>query len=262
MLNKFLSLIGGLVLLLALAYSGAWFYAAHKLDGALNELYERNTEDDLKLHAPAPTIKGFPFAPSATFKEGLTYKGVDFIFEEMTVSGYALAGLPVTVHIPEGVRVATALQSNVITLTEVKASVSAPYGIPELYEEDLRAWQQEGAVIDVNFYQATMGPVKMHGNGLITLDQDLQPLVTLATKATGYEELIGSLEAAGNMSKVAATGAMLALNGLAEENPETGVKTVKLTVILQYQKLRIGPLAIAQFPEIYWDRRTPPDQPL
>ena len=257
MLKKFLSLLGGLSVLCALAYCLFWFIAAGKLNTSLKEFYARNAGGDLELRGEAPIIKGFPLAPQATFTQGLTYKGVRFDFEEMHVSGYTIFGLPVTIDIPEGVRIATPINDNLLTFSELRTTISAPNGIPALYEEDLSAWQRKASGIDILNFEAVIGPVDMYGSGTMALDQELQPIISLNTTMTGYAELIDQFQAAGNMPPVMALTAKTALNNLAKEDEETGEKILTLPIFLQYQRLNIGPLRLATFPEIRWERRTP-----
>ncbi len=258
MLKKFLSLLLGLAVLCVFLYSAVWFYSAGKLNTVLDEFYARNDQSDLALYGTPPTVKGFPFTPQATFTKGLNYKGIDFMFAEMRVEGYGLGGAPVTISFPEGLQVGSADQPNIVTLSFLETTISAPNGLPELYEEDLSEWQGRGSAVDVQHYKAQLGSVDMTGDGVVTLDQNLQPLVTLNTTATGYEELLASLEASGSLSKAAHAGARLALDALATEDPETGTKEINIPVMIQYQKLNIGPLMIFEFPEIYWDTRTQP----
>lgn len=260
MLKKFSAFFVGLLVLCVLSYVGIWLYSAEKLNNVLSEFYERANDGDLQLYTVPPKITGFPFTPRATFREGLKYKGIDFIFEEMDVEGFAIYGLPVTLTFPEGLQIGIQNQPNLVTFSHLELSLSAPNGVPELYEEDLAEWHTVGGAIDINHYEATLGSLEVSGDGIIALGQNLQPLISLSASATGYEELLASLEANGNLNKATRATALLALDAVANTDPESGVKTLNIPVVVQYQKLIIGPLELFEFPEIHWDRRTPLDR--
>lgn len=257
MLKKFLALIAGLAALCLIAYGGIWLYGAQQLNNALDEFFARNNDGQLALYGAAPKVKGFPFAPEATFIQGLQYQGMDLKFDTMTVKGFGFAGLPVTVSFPEGLQIGTPQQSNLLTFSYLEATVSAPNGIPELYEEDLRNWETNASAVDITDYKASLGSMEMRGKGFLAIDQNLQPIASLNTTATGYTELLDSLEANGNITKSAHAAAILALNALAKDNPKTGLKELNIPVIVQHRKLNVGPLMLAEIPEIYWDRRNP-----
>ena len=261
MLKKLFALIAGFAALCLIAYGGVWLYGAQQLNNALDEFFARNNDGQLVLYGAAPKVKGFPFAPEATFIQGLQYKGMDFKFDTMNVKGFGFAGLPVTVSFPEGLQIGTPQQPNLLTFAYLEATVSAPNGIPELYEEDLRNWETKASAVDITDYKASLGSMEMSGKGVLAVDQNLQPIVSLDTTATGYTELLASLEANGNITKSGHAAAMLALNALAKDNPETGVKELNIPIIVQNRKLNIGPLMLGEIPEIYWDRRTPLVQP-
>ena len=121
----------------------------------------------------------------------------------------------------------------------------------------LRAWRQAEGKINVPAFALFKDSLKLSGSGMLSVDEDLQPAGSLKARISGYAAFLGDLRNSGLIEAKEAliTGAVL--NGLSQQDMETGERFIAAEIIAQNNALLLGPLPLLTFPRISWDYNVP-----
>lgn len=117
----------------------------------------------------------------------------------------------------------------------------------------LTAWRDGGGTVEIASIELRWGPVQIDANGTLALDDHLQPVGSFATRIAGLEQLIGAMETGGVLSPSNAAIARITLSILSRGSQDGGPDYAEIPITLQEGILRLGPIALIQFPPIAWD---------
>jgi hypothetical protein len=109
----------------------------------------------------------------------------------------------------------------------------------------LSAWRDAGGAIDLDSVTLAWGPLKLTGNGSLSLDESLRPLAAASTEIQGAPEALQALAEAGLMKTNDAQLAALGMALLAD-----GEGRVKLPLTAEDGELSSGPIKLATLPPI------------
>lgn len=115
----------------------------------------------------------------------------------------------------------------------------------------LSAWSRDGGTVEIDRLSLRWGGMGVSANATLSLDRALQPLMAGSADVTGYEVLIDGMTAAGRLRPGDGDVAKMAL-GLMSRPGVGGESTMRLPLGLQNHKLTLGPLPLAQVPDIHW----------
>lgn len=100
------------------------------------------------------------------------------------------------------------------------------------FGEALRAWRDDGGVVEVNHLKVRWGPVDADVSGTLTLDAQDRPLGAFSGRWRGYNETIDALQVAGQIGPWPAAGTKMALGALARQQADGG-RQIELPITLQ-----------------------------
>lgn len=115
------------------------------------------------------------------------------------------------------------------------------------FQEIMDRWYQDGGIFKLNKFQIIWNKLIVDANGAISVDQALQPLITLSSKIKGLNSTLDTLVKAKVIHRNGATVAKLALGGLSG-----GSDQLDLSITLQDGELSLGPITILQGLKIQW----------
>lgn len=256
--------IAGFIVLfvLGLSYLTLWLYSAQWFKGEIDRLYANGAKNGVEFLGPKPTLSNFPFVPEVHYTGGVKTGNAAILFPELKLRGYPIPMTTLKLTFPKGVSLGGIVDPAIWSLDALEADIAIPYRIPADFNyEELSSWQKRGGKIDVRHYNLTKGALLSQGQGILTLDDRLQPVFQMTSDIQGHEAFIRDQATKGLIEPFAAAVGAAMLNQFAVADPSTGEKTVKLSVGVQDRMLRVGPLQVLLLPEISWDRRTSLVQP-
>lgn len=252
-----------LIALLVGVYFGAWVYSARWFEREVGALVQKAKDEGIELLGPAPRLANFPFVPEIHYTTGFRTGKAEILFPTLVLRGYPFPWANLTAFFPNGVSLGGVVNPNIWTLDALRVTFAIPFDMPRrMSEEELRAWQAGGGKIDVRHFALSKGAMTAHGDGLLTIDESLQPVFGLDSKITGYEEFIEAQLRARTIDPLPAAIARGVFGSLARPDPMTGLNTVEITASVENRLLRVGPVLLLELPMIRWDTHTPPGQPL
>lgn len=247
---------------LGLSYLTLWMYSVQWFNAEIDRLYEHAQNDGVRFLGPKPTLSNFPFVPEVHYTGGVKTGNTDILFPKMILRGYPIPMTTLKLSFPEGISLGGIVDPIIWSLNSLEADIAIPYRIPADFNyEELAAWQKKDGKIDVRHYALTKGALTSEGNGLLTLDANMQPVFSMTSDIRGHELFIAEQKDKGLIDPFAAAVGMTILNNFSSTDVNTGEKVVKLSVGVQDRMLRVGPLQVLQLPEIVWDRRMSLVQP-
>lgn len=262
MKRKHYIITGVTLAVLLCAYLGLWIYSAQWFGHEIDRLYAKKDSDGMDFLGPKPILTNFPFVPQVAYNGGVKTGNTEILFPQMIVRGYPIPGTKLHVTFPLGISLAGIVDPKIWNLSTLEADVVIPYSLPQSFEyEDLAQWHKDDGKIDVRHYKMTKSELEADGKGLLSLDDDLQPVFTLQSTMRGHDAFIQSQVDKGLIEPFPGAIGMTMLNGLSKTDEKTGQKSVTLTVSVENRMLRVGPLQALHLPEIAWDKRNPPVQP-
>lgn len=247
------------LVLLAGAYIGLWFYSAKWFDEEIERIYADAGEEGVRFLGPKPALENFPFVPEVRYEGGFQTGNTMILFKKMVIRGYPIPGMTLHASFPSGISLDGIADPAIWTLDYLEADIAVPYSLPGSVEyEDLKAWKDKDGKIDVRSYKMRKDELMAEGKGLLTLDDELQPVFKLDSIIYNHEAFIKSQMAKGIIEAFPGAIGITMLNGLSQMDEETGKKTVNLSVSVENRMLRVGPLQVLQIPMIVWDKRNSP----
>lgn len=151
-------------------------------------------------------------------------------------------------HLPSGQK---ALTDAPIEKAAAKGAIMGPVPSAGNVQDMIRGWANAGGIVDLKSFDFAQAPLRLAGEGTVTLDEALQPLGALTIRAQGLPEAIDLLARDGLIDAQAAkTGGMMA-KGLAKPDAE-GHPTVSVSLSLQQGYLWLGPIKLTRLPAVAW----------
>jgi hypothetical protein len=117
----------------------------------------------------------------------------------------------------------------------------------------LTAWRDGGGTVEFSSIKLRWGPVRISADGTLALDGDLQPVGSFATRIAGLENFVTAMETSGVLSPSDAAIARVTLAILTRPSDDGGPNRAEIPITLQDRTLRLGPVALIQFPPIVWE---------
>lgn len=119
--------------------------------------------------------------------------------------------------------------------------------------ESLTRWRDAGGTLEVETLTLNWGPLRIAGNGTLTVDQALQPVGAFAARISGLETLLDLLEQSGEIRPQQAAIARLALAVLTRAPEGGGPPEASVPISIQDRMLSIGPVPLVQLPVVIWN---------
>jgi len=259
-MRSFLKITIFVLLFLLLCYVTIWAYSYQWLTRQIDIVYAQAPSNGYEFLGPKPVLTGFPFVPRIDYTAGFKTGNAILRFPEVHISGYPIPGLTFHLSAPKGMALDGIVNPSLWSVDTLNADIVIPRRIPnDYYHDSIAAWQKAGGVFELRHYSITKGTLKSSGNGLFSLDDDLQPLVTFTSTVEGQDEFIQSLVQADLIQPFAAAGITALFTGLSHQDEKTGEPVVTVTIGVRNRTLSVGPLQVARLPEIVWDTHTSPD---
>lgn len=113
-------------------------------------------------------------------------------------------------------------------------------------------WRASGGALHVRDLQLDWGPLDLTGNGMLTLDENLQLQGDGTAHAVGYAETLDALATHGILTRAAATAAKAVLSLLASYPPNGGAPSVDVPLSVKDGVLAMHQVPLARLPRIDW----------
>lgn len=119
--------------------------------------------------------------------------------------------------------------------------------------ENLARWRDAGGTLEVESLTLDWGPLRIAGDGTLTVDQALQPVGAFAARVSGLDLLLDLLEERGQIRSQQAAIARIALAVLTRRPADGGPPEASVPVTIQNQVLSIGPVPLIKLETAVWD---------
>lgn len=241
------------------AYVGLWFYSANWFKREIDRAYTNADKNGVRFLGPKPILGNFPFVPEVRYEGGIQAGNALIEFPKMVLRGYPVPGMRVHISFPEGISLDGIANPAIWHLTDLSADIIVPYTLPRSLEyDDMLDWKNRDGKIDIRRYRMVKDELQAEGNGLLTIDTDLQPVFHLDSTIRDYELFIQSQIDKGLIEPFPGAIGMTILNRFSHIDQKTKEKTVTMTVSVENRMLTVGPLQVLQLPEIVWDKHSSP----
>ena len=118
--------------------------------------------------------------------------------------------------------------------------------------EALTAWRNDGGTVEFTSIDLQWGPLRITADGTLALDGALQPVGSFSTRIAGLEQFVNAMEKDGVLSSGDAAIARITLAVLTRASEDGGPDRAEIPITLQDRILRLGPVALIEFPPIDW----------
>ena len=118
--------------------------------------------------------------------------------------------------------------------------------------EALGAWRDKGGTVEVTDLALDYGPLDMRASGTVALDGAMQPVGAFTARIRGFFQTVDALKDRGLIRARDAVTAKVVLGVLARNPGDGGPPVLNLAVTIQDRKVYVGPVALAEVPEIHW----------
>ena len=118
--------------------------------------------------------------------------------------------------------------------------------------KSLENWRDNGGTVEMKKLKIGHGPLKIHTEGTLALDNKLQPIGALTAHLEGFYETIDALKKLGIVEASNAITAKVLVGVLSRTPVVGGPSVLNLAITVQNGNLYIGPVRLLQLPEITW----------
>ena len=118
--------------------------------------------------------------------------------------------------------------------------------------KSLEKWRDNGGVAEIEKLKIVHGPLKIHTEGTIALDDKMQPIGALTAHLEGFYETIDALKKLGIVKASSAITAKVLVGVLSRTPVAGGPPVLNLAITVQDQNLYIGPVRLLRLPEVSW----------
>lgn len=250
-----------LFIILGAVYCGAWLWMKKAGEAEIDTLFAHAAQNNITFLGPKPRIEGFPFIPRVTYTEGIHIRNWQASFSTMTLSGFPVPGLPITLEFPGGVIAWIDGDREPVALDHLSITARIPWPLPRSAEEsDISTWQAAGGKLHITDSFVRYDGMEMSASGTLSLDEALQPEAVFTSRTKGYAAFIRKMTDAERIKPFAGVALLAALNNFAQPDPDAkdGEMIAELPVTIRDRGVYVGPLLIQELPAIVWDRNNPP----
>ena len=118
--------------------------------------------------------------------------------------------------------------------------------------EALAQWRDKGGTVEVPNLAVDYGPLDMRASGTVALDGAMQPVGAFTARIRGFFQTVDALKDRGLIRARDAITAKVVLGVLARNPGDGGPPVLNLAVTIQDRKVYVGPVVLAEVPEIHW----------
>lgn len=241
---------------IAALYSGVWLYAA---DRAEREIIKLSDDKKITFLGDAPSISGFPGRPVLKITDGITIDNITIRAPEITFRAIPLPGQTLLIEAANTIHFHDNATDQNIEFDRLNAAIEIPRDIPHEIFGDfnhaaLKQWQEKIGSMTIESLNIIKDNTRLSSQGVIGLDQNLQPEMSLQNAVEGYDSFITTLTQNGYIEPLPAALALSALNGMTQTNPKTGRKYALVNTKIQDRVLFIGPIRAVKIPMINWSK--------
>ena len=118
--------------------------------------------------------------------------------------------------------------------------------------EALAQWRDKGGTVEVTDLALDYGPLEARASGTVALDGAMQPVGAFTARIRGFFQTVDALKDRGLIRARDAVTAKVVLGVLARNPGDGGPPALNLAVTVQDGKVYVGPVALAEVPEIHW----------
>lgn len=237
-----------------LLYTGAWFYAAHKMDSAILQFYNGDAPRiGIKFLRDRPTVTGFPGPPTIEYKTGFETDNLYVGFKKVIIKGFPIPGFPVTFRVEDGPNVFNKENENAYPLNTLVTIFTMPASFPKsLLPEHLQAWQQKVGKITIKDYMVITDNLYFRGSGHMGLDENLSPDIQLTTTINNYPKLINFFVYGEMITPLQGALMLSAFNALAGDGANKIRPTIDTEVKIEHGNLFFGPVNLGPTKDMGW----------
>ena len=243
--------------LLALFYTGVWFYIGLNFTKEINQFYEtEGAKQGYKFYGDKPALSGFPLKPIITYNKGFSKNEIHIQFEKLEITAIPFPAQPLDIKI-KTLAIQDSPAGQLYEIDEIKTTLIIPDFLPrKMTQEQLIPWQKEIGKIDIQSLEINKNSMITTAQGFIGLDQNLQPILNLDTTITDYDKLIRFMSVeTSELKPLTARIALSVLNSLAKTDKVTGKKFVQLDVQIKKRRLIAGSIKTIRIPKIDWPEK-------
>lgn len=113
-------------------------------------------------------------------------------------------------------------------------------------------WRDQGGSLELRGFSTRIGPLRLVGDGTVSIDRALQPTGAMAFSVTGYDVILDMLVRDGQVPAKNATMIRGLLDLLAKRGGSGDGKTIDASLSVQESRLYLGPFEIARIPQVVW----------
>lgn len=135
--------------------------------------------------------------------------------------------------------------------TDIRAIVYGDLRLP-VHRDHVSAWRDQGGSLDLTGFSSRIGPLRLVGDGTVSLDHALQPIGAMSISLTGYDTILNMLVRDGRVPAENAGIIRGLLDLLAKRSGSTGDKTIDVSLSVQDSRLYLGPFEIGALPPMRW----------
>ena len=118
--------------------------------------------------------------------------------------------------------------------------------------KSLENWRDNGGTVELEKLKIGHGPLKIHTEGTLALDNKMQPIGALTAHLEGIHETIDALKKLGIVEASKAITAKLLVGVLSRPTVVGGPPVLNLAITAQNRNLYVGPVQLLQLPEVIW----------
>ena len=147
--------------------------------------------------------------------------------------------------------VATNLGGTIQTVSG-RATLLGPLDPATLDSANVSRWRDAGGTLEMESFNLVWGPLRIAGDGTLSVDSALQPVGAFSARIAGLHSLLDLLEARGQIPRPQAALARIGLAALIRRPANGGPAEAHLPVTLQNRVLSIGPIPLLTMDPVIW----------
>lgn len=242
----------GVLIFLCLSYSGAWFFAAHKINTEFDRFYNIDgPAQGIQFYGEQPQVQGFPFKPKIIYSKGLRLQNTDIHFEKVVIKAFPIPSLPLNINFTDGLSIKESNET--LSVNYADAEFKIPSSFPKsTRHNDIKNWQEDVGTIKLTDLNIKYQDLILSSKGNLGLDKNLQFDVNINSNVYGYESLIKTLIAMDIIKPFVGALTLSGMNGMALTDEGSGQKYVNIDFNIQDQKAALGPIKLGNLPPINW----------
>lgn len=248
------TLTAALILVFAI-YSMAWFALTKRAEVIVATLW---TDKDFTMTGQPPAFHGYPLPPETHFSGSMTHlSGLSIQIPDLYYFGYPAPHQIQFFEAKNGLSFTAPFLNTPLTLDYLAIQIRPPYRFPTTHRyDDVKAWQENNTPIVIPFLSLKAGTLSATGSGTVGLDAHLQITADMTARVMGMEDFLDTLATEHGEKTIAMARNFLTM--LSKTDPTTGSRFFETTFKIQNRGIFLGPMRIAELPEMTWDGAPPP----